>query len=148
MNWSVRVVGSGRRRATAYARAHRFEVGAPVEFDEAAPAVSTLEYALAAVAAELAGTFTELARRRRIEVDGIEATANGELDNPLTWLEVVGEPGHPGLHRLDVKLYVISPADPAVLQALWERACALSPLVRTLSAAPGLDLCLELDISP
>lgn len=63
MQWSVRARSAGRRRTVAYARSHSFEVGAPVEFDEAATAVSALEYVLGALAAEMINGFTDLARQ-------------------------------------------------------------------------------------
>lgn len=146
MTWRVRVVSTGRRRATAYARGHRFEVGPAVSFDAEADPVSALEYALAALAADLVSTFTGLARRRRLEIDAVEAVATGALNNPLTVLQVVGEEGHPGLERVVIKMYVVSPAAPAEIGRVFEEARALSPLARTLRAA--VDLSIELDITP
>ena len=138
MSWTVRAAGRGR--ATAYVRTHRFEVGAPVEFDAQAETVSALEYALAALAADLLGTFGALARRRRVEIDATEAVVTGTLNNPLTVLKVVGEEGHPGLEHVTLKLYVRSPAPPEQLHAVWAEARMLSPLARTLAAAVALDL--------
>ena len=146
MNWTVRVRADGRRRAVAYARQHRFEVGAPVEFDREASAVSALEYALVALAADLVGTFQEHARRSRVPVDAAEAVVTGALNNPLTVLRVVGEEGHPGLERVTLKLYVVSSAPPDDVRRVWDDARALSPLARTLGTA--LDLDLELAITP
>ena len=146
MSWTVRVRAAGRRRAVAYVRDHRFEVGAPVEFDREAPAVSALEYALAALAADLVGTFAEQARRSRVPVGAAEAVVTGSLNNPLTVLRVVGEEGHPGLERVTVKLYVASPAAADDARRVWDDARRLSPLARTLGVA--LDLDLELAITP
>ena len=136
----------GRRRAVAYARDHRFEVGAPVEFDETSDTVSALEYALAALAADLVNTFSTLARRRRLEIDAIEAVATGRLNNPLTVLQVVGEEGHPGLEHVGLKIFVGSAAPAAEVSALWEEAQTLSPLAKTLRTALTLDL--DLVITP
>jgi hypothetical protein len=146
VNWTVRVHAAGRRRAIAYARDHRFEIGAPVEFDETAATVSALEYALAALAGDLVNTFSTLARRQRLEVDAIEAVVTGALNNPLTVLQVVGEDGHPGLEHIALKLYVGSSAPAADVNALWEETQTLSPLVLTLRSAVTLDL--DLVITP
>jgi uncharacterized OsmC-like protein len=146
MTWSVRVVATGRWRAAAYAGRHRFDIGAPVSFDSEAETVSALEYALAALAADLVNTFAGLARRRRVEVDAVEAVATGSLNNPLTVLQVVGEEGHPGLERVALKLYVVSPAAEEEVRRILEEARSLSPLARTLSGAVDLDI--ELDVTP
>lgn len=146
MTWSVRVTSGGRRRAVAYARHHRFEVGAPVEFDQRADTVSALEYALGALAADLVNSFTELCRRRRVEIYAVEALVSGTLGNPLFVLEVIGEAGSPALERVALKVYVSSPAPPDTIEALWRDAQALSPLAVTLRAAVRLEL--ELTLTP
>lgn len=144
--WSVRVRSTGHDQATAYVRQHRFLVGAPVHFDEAAEAISALEYALGALAADLVVGFAALARRRRVRVDAVEAVVLGQLNNPLTVLSVVGEVGHPGMERVAVKVYVTSDADEEELQRAWSDALELSPLARTLRDA--VDLQFELRIVP
>jgi hypothetical protein len=83
VSWTVRVRATGRRRATAYVRDHRFEVGPPVEFDTAAATVSSLEHALAALAADLVTTFAALARRRRMDVDALEASDRVESETEI-----------------------------------------------------------------
>ncbi len=142
----MRVTGTGRRRSTAYAREHRFQVGAPVAFDAAADRVSALEYALGALASDLLTTFTELCRRRRLDVGPVEAVVTGELDNPLTVLRVVGEEGGPGLSTITLKVYAGSSEAADVLEAVWREAQSLSPLAVTFRAAVALDL--ELRIHP
>jgi uncharacterized OsmC-like protein len=146
VNWSVRVRSGGRRRAVAYARQHRFEVGGAVAFDEAEDAVSSLEYALGALAAELVTGFTERARRRRLEVGGVEAVVTGELNNPLTVLDVMGEEGHPGLERIGVKLYVASGAPPEQIRRVLEETRERASLARTLRGVVALDV--ELEVVP
>jgi hypothetical protein len=146
VTWSLRIRSIGRRRAAAYARQHRFEIGAPVEFDERADTVSALEYALGALAGDLVNTFTELARRRRVPLDGVEAVVSGDLENPLAVLEVVGEEVRPHLNTVTLKLYVTSPAPAERIDELWRDAQSLSPLTATLRGA--LDLQLLLTLTP
>src|SRR3954465_2210619 len=62
----------------------QFSIGRPVEFDEASPHVSAVEYALGAVGGEIVNGLREFARRRRIEIDAIEALVTGDLDHALT----------------------------------------------------------------
>jgi uncharacterized OsmC-like protein len=144
--WSVRVRATGRDRATAYVRRHRFEIGAPVHFDEEADAISAVEYTLSALAADLVNGFASLARRRRLQVDAVEAVVTGELNNPLTVLAVVGETGHPGMERVTVKVYVTSGASEGDVQRVWSDALDLSPLARTLRDA--VNLRIELRVEP
>ena len=49
--------------------------------------------------ADLVNGLQTLGRRRRVVIDQVEAVVEGELNNPLTYLGVVGETGHPGLER-------------------------------------------------
>jgi OsmC-like protein len=144
--WGVRVRATGPDRATAYARSHRFEVGAPVHFDEAAETISAVEYTLGALAADLVNGFTAMARRRRLPMNAVEAIATVELNNPLTVLAVVGEGGHPGIERVRVKVYVTTDASVDDVRQLWSDALKLSPLARTLHGAA--DLQVELRIEP
>jgi uncharacterized OsmC-like protein len=133
--WSVRVRATGRDRATAYVRRHRFEIGAPVHFDAEADAISAVEYTLSALAADLVNGFVALARRRRLAVDAVEAVVTGELNNP-----------HPGMERITVKVYVTSGASEGDVERVWSDALELSPLARTLRDA--VNLRIELRVEP
>src|SRR5438876_5427118 len=106
--WTLRVSTAGKDRATVFARQHQFTVGAPVQFDPAYDAITALEYVLGAIGADVVHGLQALARKRWVEVDHVEAVVEGELNNPLTYLGVVGESGHPGLERVSVKVYVAS----------------------------------------
>ena len=82
----------------------------------------------------------ELAKRRRLEVEDIEAVVVGELDNPMTYLEVVGEDGHPGISNVHLKLYVSSPEREATLRGFVQQAIELLPLARTFRSLVRLEL--------
>lgn len=139
-------MAQGQEPLSAYVRAHRFEIGAPIHFDELYPHVTALEYALSAIGADLVGTLQALARRRRIVLDNVEAVVSGELNNPLTFLDVVGEEGHPGLELVRTTVYVSSAAAEEELQALWNDAIQKSPLVRTFKDSVALDLILKITL--
>src|SRR6266849_1473041 len=106
--WTLRVSTACKDRATVFVRQQQFTVGAPVQFDAAYDAITALEYVLVAIGADVVHGLQALARKRRGEVDHVEAVVEGELNHPLTYLGVVGERGHPGLERVSVKVYVAS----------------------------------------
>ncbi len=141
--WHVRVSSEGKDSSSVYVRRHRFDVGAPLAFDLEHRRVTALEYLLGALGADLAGTFHMVARRRRLPVDNVEVTLSGALNNPLTYLAVVGEAGHPGLHRVKAKVYVSTSAPEEEVQGVWVETLATSPLVCTLKKAAQLDITLQ-----
>jgi hypothetical protein len=124
-------------------RNHQFEVGAPLHFDPQYAHIAALEYALGALSADVVASLRAAADRRRLQVNEVEAVVSGELNNPLTFLGVIGETGHAGLERVSVTTYVSSPASDAELAAAWEEALARSPLVHTFRAACSLELSLK-----
>src|SRR5438093_9316748 len=81
----------------------QFSMGRPLEFDEASPHVAAIEYALGAVGGEVVNGLRAFADRRRLVIDAIEAVVTGELENGLTYFEVVGEHGQPRIARIHVK---------------------------------------------
>ena len=141
--WSLRVSATGRDRATVFTRQHQFRVGAPVHFDRAYEAVSALEYVLGAIGADLVNGIQTLGRSWRVAIERVEAVVEGELNNPLTYLGVVGETGHPGLETVRVRVYLASLEDETVIQRLWQEVLARSPLVHTFQAAIQLELKLQ-----
>jgi hypothetical protein len=141
--WTLRVSASERGQATVFTRQHQFRVGAPVHFDRAYEAVSALEYVLGAIGADLVNGLQALGRRRRVAIEQVEAVVEGELDNPLAYLSVVGETGHPGLEKVRVRVYVASPEEQAAIHRLWHEMLATSPLVHTFQAAIQLELKLQ-----
>lgn len=142
--FSVRATARQGSPATAYVRARSFEVGLPLTFDPEYGHVTALELVLGAVAGELVTGLLRLARERRLAVHHVEAVCDGELDNPLTHLGVVGEEGHPGLVGLSVKVFVDSDEDEAGLRRAWDETLARSPLVHTFRSVARLDLTLSL----
>jgi hypothetical protein len=126
-------------------RREQFNIGRPLEFDEAAPRIAALEYALGAVAGEVVNGLREFASRHRIDIDAIEAVVTGEVVNALAYLEVIGESGQPRISRIRLKVFVASP-DEAAVRRLWDEVLDRLPLVGTMRAALPLDL--ELTITP
>jgi OsmC-like protein len=142
--WTLRVSATERGQATVFTRQHRFRVEAPVHFHRAYEAVSALEYVLAAIGADLVNGLQILARKRRVVIEQLEAVVVGELNNPLTYLGVIGETGHPGLEKGGIRVYLASPEEEATIQRLWQKMLATSPLVRTFQSAIQLELSLQM----
>ncbi len=146
MKWNLRVCATNNGCATVYVRRHQFEVGVPVHFDEQYNQITALEYVLGAIGADVVRGLQSLARKRRVEIDNVEALVSGELNNPLTHLGVVGEEGHPGLETVRVKVYVSSTEVKEEIQRIWNEMLEKSPLVRTFQSAINLELDLQVVI--
>jgi hypothetical protein len=99
--WTARVRGTGGNQATAYARNQTFAVCGQASFKEVDPHPSAVEYLLGALGGDLITGFAAHATRRGIVVDALEASISGRLNNPLVFLSVVGEAGHPPGFRDD-----------------------------------------------
>jgi hypothetical protein len=139
-SWTLRIASPQPERATAYVRRHRFDVGMPLDFDEDYGEITALEYALGALAADLVMGVRRAARRLRVRIDNIEAVVRGTVDNPLTWLRVVGEEGHPALARVTLKVYVGSADDAGQVDAAFAEALATSPLALTFRKSVDLKI--------
>ncbi len=133
----------GEGGATAYARNHAFTVGGQASFREADAHPDAVEYLLGALGGDLISGFASLAKRRGVEVDAMEASIFGRLNNPLVFLGVVGEGGHPGFETISCTLYVNADAEEKTLKEIWQTTLARSPLVNTLDRCVGLTLNLH-----
>ena len=146
VRWSARVTNSDGEAAQVFVRRHQLTIGAPVQFDEEYDHLTALECVLGAVGADLANGLAALARERRLVVDRVEALVDGELDDPLACLGVIGASGHPGLSLVAARVYVSTPEEEGAIRGIWEQVLERSPLVRTLRAATRLDLHLDVSI--
>jgi hypothetical protein len=136
---SLRVTAPGPASARVSVGRRQFSIGRPVEFDDASPHVAALEYALGAVGGEIVNGLREFARRRRLDIDAVEALVTGELEDGLAYLEVVGERGRPRIRRIAVKVFAAS-VDPAATRALFDEMLERLPLVCTLRGVLDLDV--------
>jgi len=144
MTVGLRVTMGGRDRARVSVRRHQFVVGRPIDFDAESSTVMALEYALGALGAELVGGLQEFAVRRRLVLDNVEALVQGEIEDPLVYLEVIGEAGQPRIRRVDIKVYVASPETEQIVRQLFEDVLTRLPLVGTFRGAVQLDIQLIL----
>jgi hypothetical protein len=140
---TLRVTTPDREIARVSVRRHQFDVGRPIEFDDAAPRIAALEYALGALGGEIVNGLRVFAARRRLEIDHVEAVVTATLAHELAYLEVVGEGGPPRLARLHLKVFVASPHASGIRQ-LWPDLLERLPLLDTLRLAIPTDLDLIL----
>jgi uncharacterized OsmC-like protein len=144
--WTARVRADEEQTVTVHARNLAFRIGEPLSFRPSDSHASALEHLIAALAADLIGTFRSAARRRRIPLDNIEMSINATLHDPLGYVGVVGEQGDPSLKAVDGVLYVSSDASPEALQAVWADTLSRSPIYRTLSRAAILVIRLKITV--
>ena len=132
--FSLRVTAPSPDLARVSIGRRQFSIGRPLEFDEASPHVSAIEYALGAVGGEIVNGLRAFADRRRLRIDAVEAVVSATLESGLTYLEVIGEQGQPKIARIHVKVFV-SALDVAATHTVFEDMLGRLPLVCTLRAA-------------
>lgn len=144
--FTVRVSSKPGGRADVRVRKRGFEVGAPLSFDSAYDGVTAVEQLLGALGADLVNGLLARAKKRRVEIDSAEATVEATLNNPLMYLDVVGEKGTTAIERISVRVYVSTFAQTTDIQSLWEEMLERSPLVNTLKQAVKMDLSFKIAI--
>lgn len=141
--WTLRVTSEGPRPVRVFARRHHFDVGAAFSVDDRFPGLTALEYAVGALAAELAAGIRDAAKKKRLEVFRVEASVQATLNDVLAALDVRGATGDAGLQRIAIKLYVDSLEEESVIRSLWDEVLARSPLAVTLGRALNLQITLQ-----
>lgn len=130
--WRTRVSWNGGLQTKVFCRNHSYAVGQPASFDVKDEAPSAVEYVLGALGSCLAMGFQILASRRGLEVDEVEISLKGKIDNIFVFLGVEKE-GHSGFREIAGEMYVKSDADPEILQQVWRETLAASPVLNTLT---------------
>jgi TusA-related sulfurtransferase/uncharacterized OsmC-like protein len=130
--WSARVRWTEGMQAKAFVRNHAFSVGQPASFDTQDVAPSAIEYLLATVGGCLAVGFQWRASRRGIEVRNLEISLQAQAENILVFLGLADE-GHPGMKRIDGRLYVDADAADDVLQDIWQETLQRSPVTQSVA---------------
>jgi hypothetical protein len=136
--WRLRTRATGHQKSTVYCRNFAWEVGQPASFEERDAHPSAVEYLLGALAASLCTGFATEAARAGLQIDDIEISTSGRLENSLA-LVGLGE-GEPAFAGIELKAFISSLDDEAALLAAWERAVQRSPLAATLRKAVALTI--------
>ncbi|MHC0038466.1 OsmC family protein [Pseudoneobacillus sp. C159] len=142
-NWSVRVQGEKDLSAKVHARNHTFFVGQQADFSVKVNAPSAIDYFIASLASCMVVGFKAQASRRNVEIDQLEVSLKGNLENVLYHLEL-DEEGSPKVNRIVGTFYVSSPATEEVLNDIWEKTIARSPIYQTLKSTITIDIKLAI----
>ncbi len=67
---------------------------------------------------------------------------NGQLNNSLVLLGVIGESGHPRLETIEGRVYISADSDEEILQEIWDLVQKRSPLFNTLKRSVDLKFAL------
>ncbi|HSL41495.1 MAG TPA: OsmC family protein [Desulforhopalus sp.] len=134
--WRLRARVTGHLKSTIYARNFAFDVGQAASFEEKDAHPSALEYLFGALAGSLATGFASECARANLEVDDIELSLSGSLDNILAHLGL--EEGNPGVKTIEIKCFASSFDDEEKVRAAWQLTLDRSPLVATLGRAVDL----------
>ncbi len=130
--WRTRTRWNGGMGVKVFCRNHSWVTGQPASFDVKDDAPSAVEYMLGALGSCLAMGFQILASRRGVEVDEVEISLNGKIDNIFVFLGTEKE-GHSGFREISGEMYVKSDADPEMLEKIWKETLAASPVLNTLT---------------
>ncbi len=134
--WRLRARATGHLKSTVYARNFSFDVGQAASFEEKDAHPSALEYLFGALAGSLATGFATECARDNLEVDDIELSLSGTLNNILAHLGL--EEGDPSIKSMEVKCFASTFDDEDKVKAAWGRTLTRSPLMATLEKACDL----------
>ncbi len=131
--WRLRTRSTGHLKSTVYCRNFSFDVGQPASFEEKDQYPSAVEYLLGALSASLSTGFATEAARAGLEVDDIEITVKGRLENALALLG--DDSGEPVFSNIELKCFASTFEDEKQVRKIWERTLARSPIAATLRRA-------------
>lgn len=140
--WRLRTRSTGHLKSTVYSRNFSFDIGQPVSFEEKDKYPCSVEYLFGALAGSLSTAFATECAKDNLEVDDIEISLSGSLNNILAHMGL--EEGDPSIKEIELKCFVSTFDDEEKVKAAWERAVARSPLAATLKKAVILTIKLAL----
>ena len=142
----LRVASQSRDSLVAYVRRQRFEIGAPLTFDESYSGISALEMFAGAFAADVMNGLRLRAGKRRVEIRQLEGVVKVWLVNPLTFLDVVGEEGNASIESIRLQLYVSTLEEETTVSGLLEETLTHSPLYMTIEKCAKVQVDFEIAI--
>ncbi|MFH2000690.1 MAG: OsmC family protein [Planctomycetota bacterium] len=131
--WRARSRSTGHLKSTVYFRNFSFNVGQPASFEERDEHPCAVEYLLGALAGALTSGFATECARASLEVDDIEISIRGKLNNVLAHIGI--EDGDPSFESIELKCFASSFDNEDEVKKAWERTLARSPLAATLKKA-------------
>jgi uncharacterized OsmC-like protein/TusA-related sulfurtransferase len=141
--WSVRARGEKDLTVKIHSRNHTFIAGQPADFSPKVNAPSAIDYLLASLASCLTVGYKAQASRKNIEIDNLELSLKGGLENVLFHM-ALEEDGSPKIKRIVGTFYVSSPESEHVLEELWNNTLVRSPIYQTLNQLIMIDIKLSI----
>ena len=136
--WRLRARSTGHLKSTIYTRNFSFDIGQAASFEEKDSNPCAIEYLFGALAGSLTTGFATECARDNLEVDDIELSLNGSLENILAHMGL--EDGDPSVKKIELKCYASSFDDEEKVKAAWQRTVNRSPVVATLKKSVELQL--------
>ncbi len=140
--WRLRTRSTGHLKSTVYSRNFSFDVGQPASFEEKDEHPCAIEYLFGALAGSLATAFATECAKENLEVDDIEISITGSLNNILAHMGI--EDGDPSVKGIDLKCFASTFDDEEKVRAVWARTVERSPVAATLAKAVHLNIKLAL----
>ena len=134
--WRLRARSTGHLQSTVYARNFSFSIGQAASFEEKDRFPCALEYLFGALAGSLTTGFATECARENLEVDDIEISLSGTLNNILAHMGL--EEGDPGIESIELKCFASTFEDEDQVKTIWQQTVARSPLVATLAKSVDL----------
>lgn len=136
--WRLRTRSTGHLKSTVYTRNFSFDIGQPVSFEEKDRHPCAVEYLFGALAGSLATAFATECAKENLEVDDIEISVAGSLNNILAHMGI--EEGDPSVKEIDLKCFASTFDDEETVREVWERTVARSPVAATLAKAVHMNI--------
>ena len=131
--WRLRARHSANKEATVYARNFSWRLGQPASFEEKDALPSALEAALGALLADVLNSFASRCRQMGWIIDDLEGNLSATLHNILAHLGL--DQGDPSVKKIDLTVFITSPAAGDDLRRAWAETLTRSPLYQTLCKA-------------
>lgn len=136
--WRLRIRATGHLKSTVYCRNFSWDSGQPASFEEKDVHPCGVEQLFGALGASLCSGYATECAKSGLEMDDIEITVRGKLNNVLAHLGL--EDGDPSVSSIDVKCFASTMDDAAAAEAAWKRTVALSPVAATLAKGVTLNI--------
>jgi len=131
--WQTRARATGTREATVYARNFSWKLGQPASFEEKDQHPSAVEALLGAIAADVMNGFATRCGQQGLGIDELETNTRGRLANVLAHVGL--EEGDPSFAKIELTVFVTSPAVGTKLREVFAETLQRSPLFKTLEKA-------------
>jgi TusA-related sulfurtransferase len=136
--WRLRARSTGHLRSTIYTRNFSFDIGQAASFEEKDTFPCAIEYLFGALAGSLTTGFASECARDNLEIDDIELSLSGSLNNILAHMGL--EEGDPSVQDIEMKCFAATFDDEEKVKAAWQRTVNRSPLVATLKKSTRLQI--------